>query len=107
MSANSLEHNRLLLELDKTIRELNRKVINPIVPELKLDDLCPVMSLVARCRAEYLKQLFDLTAAVGDGLPTSDQVQQLHDRRKTYEELVNSAQALETAIERGYLDVLR
>ena len=42
-----MDNNRLLLEIDKTIREVNREVINPSIPELTLDDLTPVMALVA------------------------------------------------------------
>ncbi|MET0094716.1 MAG: hypothetical protein ABW120_14340, partial [Sedimenticola sp.] len=54
------DNNRLLLEIDKTIRELNRDAINPQIPELMLDDLTPVMALVARSRAIYLRELFDV-----------------------------------------------
>jgi hypothetical protein len=50
----STENNRLLLELDKTIREINRRVINPEIPELSLNDLNPIMELVARARSNYL-----------------------------------------------------
>ncbi len=95
----STENNRLLLELDKTIREINRRVINPEIPELNLEDLNPVMELVARARSIYLKELFDMASP--------DQLKQLRYLRLSFEELREGAQALEAAIQRGYLDVSR
>ena len=99
------DNNRMLLELDKVVREINRQVINPILPELTVDDLRPVLNLVARARADYLRELVDLAAAVADGLPSPDQVRRLAELRRTFEELLGGAQALETAIQRAYLDV--
>ncbi|MES9957524.1 MAG: hypothetical protein ABW086_10760 [Sedimenticola sp.] len=99
------DNNRLLLEIDKTIRELNRDAINPQIPELMLDDLTPVMALVARSRAIYLRELFDVANIADEGMPSPDQIRQLRQLREAYEELVAGAQALETAIQRGYLDV--
>jgi hypothetical protein len=103
----STENNRLLLELDKTIRDINRKVINPAIPELSLKDLCPVMELVARARSDYLKELFEVARATGEGRPTTEQLKQLRYLRVSFEELREGARALETAIQRGYLDVSR
>jgi hypothetical protein len=103
----SNDNNRLMLEIDSTIRDLNREAINPAIEEVKIDDLKPAMKLVARSRAEYLKELFDLASVVGDGLPSPDQVSHLRKLRITYDELVAAAKALNTAIERGYLDVER
>lgn len=103
----STENNRLLLELDKTIREINRRVINPEIPELSLNDLNPIMELVARARSNYLKELFDMATVVGDGMPSPDQLKQLRYLRLSFEELREGAQALEAAIQRGYLDVSR
>ncbi len=103
----STEKNRLLLEIDKTIRDLNHELINPKIPELKLDDLVPVMSMVASARALYLKELFDISNEIEGNFPSPDQIKSLRNLRMTYDELVKGAMALETAIERGYLDVTR
>lgn len=100
------DNNRLLLEIDKIIRELNRNEINSAIPEIQAADLNPVIGLVARTRASYLKALFEVAGKVDDGMPSPDQVAQLGRLRVTYKELVEGAQALETAIQRGYLDVL-
>ena len=107
MSGESFSHNRLLLEIDETIKELNRELINPLIPELKLADLAPVMALTARVRGLYLKELLAIADATGDGLPGAEQIDTLCRLRETYQELVTGSQALETAIERGYLDVGR
>jgi len=96
---------RMKLKMDKTIREINQVVINPEIPELSSEDLEPVFRLVAKCRAAYLKQLFHVTLAAKKGLPDNRQIQELADLRNTYEETLKATQALETAIERGYLDM--
>ena len=96
---------RLLMELEKAIRDINRSVINPVIPELTVAGINPVMTLVARTRAEYLKALFDLTDATGKALPDKAQIESLRQLRETYEEMLAGAQALEAAIQRGYLDV--
>ncbi|MGV6859764.1 MAG: hypothetical protein ACWA5X_12440 [bacterium] len=106
-SMDSLDNNRLLLEIDRTIRNLNRETINPEIPELTLRDLEPVLAMVARARAKYLKELLDLSSVVENGLPSHEQIHKLSQLRHSFEELINGAKALETAIERGYLDVTR
>ncbi len=100
-----MDNNRLLLEIDKYIRDINREVINPVLPELCLEDIAPVTRMVAGVRASYLKELFDI-AAIADGeKPSMDQIRRLAELRQNYDELVLAAQALEGAIQRGYLDV--
>jgi hypothetical protein len=99
------DNNRLLLELERKITELNKETINPVFPHIGVDDIAPVMSMVAKSRAAYLKELFDIGEISGDALPTPEQVKKLRELREGYEELVHASQALEIAIQRGYLDV--
>ena len=101
----SQEINRLLLQLEQAIKELNQEIINPVLPELTLSGLNPVMSMVAKTRADYLKALFDLAGSCSESVPDAEQIDNLRTLRLTYEEMVAGAQALETAIQRGYLDV--
>lgn len=101
----SKDINRLLLQLEQAIRVLNQETINPVLPELNLAGLNPVMSLVARTRANYLKELFDLAGTCTDSVPSTSQIDNLYTLRRSYEEMVAGAQALETAIQRGYLDI--
>ena len=107
MSNESLEHNRLLLELNRAIQNVNRDIINPLIPELTVDGLVPVMSMVARARGSYLKTLFTVTESAGEAMPTAEDTARLREKRESYEELLAAAKALEVAIERGYLDVSR
>jgi hypothetical protein len=97
--------NRLLMELERNMRAANREIINPRITELTLDGLKPVLRLVAHARARYLHALFELGAGIDDETPTDAQFEALGKLRIQYEELVKGAKELETAIQRGYLDV--
>jgi len=98
-----LDVNRLLLQFEKLVRDINREEINPNIPELKLEDLNPVVSMVAKARARYLKELFELASISAE--PGPEQIKKLQKFRECYEELSEGAKALEIAIERGYLDI--
>jgi len=99
------DNNRLLLELERQIREINRETINPVFPHIGIEDISPVMRMVANSRATYLKELFDIGEMSGEAIPSPEQINKLRQLRETYEEMVHATQALETAIQRGYLDV--
>ncbi|MDH5784505.1 MAG: hypothetical protein OEZ16_02720 [Chromatiales bacterium] len=101
----STNNSRLLLEINKTIKDINREVINPVIDDLKCEDLKPVIIMVARARAAYLAEIFTLANSLGEGSPTTEKLKRLQHLRVSFEELSKGAQALETAIERGYLDV--
>ena len=101
----SQDINRLLMELERHMRSVNREVINPQITELTIDGLDPVLRLVADARARYLRAFFDLGAAVNGEAPSNDQVAELRRLRTEYEELMTAAKELEQAIQRGYLDV--
>ena len=98
------ENNRILLSLERHRRVINRERINPEIQQLDLQSIDPVVSMVADVRAAYIRALFEL-AAQRDGLPTPKQIEQLAHLRKSYQEVVDAANAMEVAIERGYLDV--
>lgn len=101
----STEINRLLMELERVMRDVNREVINPHIPHLHIADLDPALRLVAEARAEYLSAFFSLHEHKKDGKLGDEQIKRLHRLRIRYEELVEGAKALETAIQRGYLDI--
>ena len=100
------EINRLLMELEHSMRTINREAINPEFQPMTLDDLRPVLSLVAGARARYLKELFNLGANAPGGRLSASQLDTLAQLRREYDELVSAAKALETAIQRGYLDTV-
>mgnify|MGYP000063650349 FL=1 len=97
--------NRLLMEMERSMRSINRELINPKIKELTVDDMRPVLCLVAHARARYLKALFDIGDEDQDDMPSDRQFGEFKKLRIEYDELVNGAKALETAIQRGYIDV--
>lgn len=101
------ENRRLLIAIDSEIREINRKTINPLFKELKLPDLTPVIEMVAKARANYLQALYTIALESPDRQAGAADIERLAELRLVYEELVKGTQALETAIEREYLDVSR
>ncbi len=98
------QNNRLLLELEKIRRDVNREVMNPAIPTLSVEDFRPIVTMAARARLSYLQELIDITRLNPD-MPSHEQIQMLARQRETYDELRQAVNALETAIERGYLDV--
>lgn len=100
-----MDNNRLLMQLDKYRREINREVINPEIPELAIEDLKPMLAMVAHARAQYVSELLEIAKLSSEGTPTPEQIRQLKACRETYDELVAAANALEAVIQRGYLDV--
>ncbi|SFX11930.1 hypothetical protein [Marinospirillum alkaliphilum] len=97
--------NRLLIELETLRKSINRDIINPMVPELALEDLRPLLTMVARARADYVKELLDLASRTGSDAPTLEAVHELQNRRIVFQELVDAVNALETVIQREYMDV--
>jgi len=98
------EKNRILLTLDRHRQLINRERINHQIQLLDMESIHPVVSMVADVRAAYIKALFEI-ASERDGLPTPGQIDKLAQLRKSYSEVVDAANAMEVAIERGYMDV--
>lgn len=101
----SSESNRLLLEFEQQMRKINRETLNPMVENLTVDDLCPVIQMVAVARGAYLNELISIAKTTDGAMPADQQIDTLRQFRDRYDELVAAAQALEAAIQRGYLDV--
>lgn len=101
----STDHNRLLLEIEKIRRDVNRAILNPEIPELSIEDFRPIVTMAARARLAYLQELFDI-ARLDPDVPSHEQIQMLARQREAYEELRAAVNALETAVDRGYLDVV-
>ncbi len=99
-----MDSNRLLLKLEQARRQINRDTINPEINELTLDELQPIVKMVAKTRAAYVKELFDL-AAICKGTPDKTRIDKLRTLREAFEETVAAANAMEMMIKRGYLDV--
>ncbi len=106
MAKDDLDKNRARMAIEGDIRRINRDVIHGIIPDLTLADLEPFFRLVAEARGTYIKHLLDLTKHLKKPLDDSE-VRELGLRRRAYDELIHGAQAMETAIERGYIDFKR
>lgn len=106
MTTTETEINRARLAIENDIRRINREIIHGLIPDVALADLEPFFRLVAEARGTYIKHLLELTR--GKKLPLNDdEVRELSLRRRAYDELIHGAHALETAIERGYVDFKR
>lgn len=105
MTVNSIDTNRLLIELDRTMRTLNREVLNPEIPKLTMKGLEPTLRMVAIVRSAYLQAVLELAEISTGKIPDPQQIAELRKTRECYEELLSGAKAIETAIKRGYLDV--
>lgn len=99
--------NRLLLEYEQLLKTINREVINPEINVISLEDLHPIAGLVARARANYLKRLYEIAQAHNDSktLPNEPEIKELKQLRSIFLELVEGSKSIETAIQRGYLDI--
>ncbi|MBX2881214.1 MAG: hypothetical protein KTR32_14820 [Granulosicoccus sp.] len=101
----SRDGSRLLMELDKYRREVNREKINPTLAAVELDTFLPVIKICAEARANYIECLMEIANNDSDESCNLSQIEQLKQHRIAYEELVSAANALETVIKRGYVDV--
>ena len=101
----SIDSKRLLLAFEQRLRQINRETLNPLIEEMTLDQLDPLIRMVAQARGQYLQQLVALANSTDGGMPQDQQIKELQRTRIRFDELSSAAKALETAIDKGYLDV--
>ena len=99
--------NRLLMQFEHLLKQANRERINPQIEELAIDDLKPIVDLVARSRAEYLRELYILSKKYHgqEALPSADELASLKASRMRFLDLADGAKSIEISIQRGYLDL--
>ncbi len=99
--------NRILMQFEHLLKQANRERINPVIDELAIDDLQPIIDLVARARASYLKHLYDLCKKYHGtkDFPTPEEMKKLKAYRNCFIELADGAKSFEISIQRGYLDL--
>ncbi len=95
---------RTHLKMEQLLRRVNAEVMKKLVPGLNVESLEPFFRLVAEARGTYIKSVLAVTGRV-EGLPTDEQVRELALLRRTYDELIHGAHALEAIIARGYIDM--
>lgn len=98
---------RLLMRFEQMLRTANREVINPAIDEMSLDGLKPMVNLVARTRARYIKYLWALSKKYdgSEAFPSDEEMKKMALLRARYLELADGAKSVEVCIERGYLDI--
>lgn len=92
---------RHLLEVEQLIIHANRKAIHGRLKRVTKHQLESLSSRVAKIRAEYLAAAFETDWETEDF--DAPRIRRL---RALYEEAVAVFDALERAIERGYLDIV-
>ncbi|MCV6588598.1 MAG: hypothetical protein OIF57_06175 [Marinobacterium sp.] len=100
-----MESNRLLMELERHRRLINRDIIDEAVPELTLSRLEPMLRMVAHARADYIAELVSLSDACQGSKPSTEQLTRLKAKRLAFEELVAAVNALENVVQRDYLTI--
>ena len=96
---------QFLHEIEQSIRESNREIIHGQIPELTKERFVEFALVVARLRASYLQASLGLArggpeAAQGEGV-----IAALRQHRVAYDEAREAFEALQRAIERGYVDI--
>jgi hypothetical protein len=101
-----LKHQRHFLhEVEKGIREANVAIIHGLIPELGPDSFLRFATVVARLRADYLQAALHLSRAVEQDAARDEALGELRRHREAYEEARAAFDALQRAIEKGYVDM--
>jgi len=99
-----LQAQRQFMEkLEMAVAVANREVIHNLIPNLSPETFQQLAVMVARFRAAYLDAAIKLSANSGSIDPS--RLEDLKHKRELYEEGRAAFEALERAIERGYVDM--
>ncbi len=96
-------HHKFVEELDLSVAVANREVIQRHIPNLTRETFQQIAVMVARFRAEYLEAAIRL--ANSDGCRDGACLVELKHKRELYDQGCAAFEALERAIERGYVDL--
>lgn len=96
---------QLLHEVEQGIREANRDIIHGQIPELNRESFVRFALVVARLRASYLQAALQLSEGPAELDDAPVWLAGLRERRQAYEEARDAFDALQRAIERGYVDI--
>jgi hypothetical protein len=96
---------RFLHDIERHIREVNRELIHTQIPEVTQERFTDFARMVAHLRAEYLSAALHLVNEQGSGQVRPAHLAALRHHRKAFEEARGAFEALQRALERGYLDL--
>ena len=88
-------------EIERSIRSANREILHERIPELNQQSFVRMAHHVARLRASYLEAALDSE----QDPPPPEWVARLREQREAFEEARAAFDALQRAIERGYVDI--
>ena len=98
-----LQAQRQFMErLEMAVAVANREVIHQLIPNLSTATFQQLAVMVARFRASYLEAAIKLS---GSSNPGDAAFKDLKHKRQMYEEGRSAFEALERAIERGYVEI--
>ena len=95
---------KFMQDIEQGIRIANREIIHERLPRITEDAVLKFAVTVSRFRARYLESAFKLSSE-GGALPDESLMKELSDRRDAYLLARNAFDALQRAIERGYVDL--
>jgi hypothetical protein len=88
-------------EIERSIRSANREILHERIPELNQESFVRMAHHVAQLRASYL----EAALSSEQDPPPADWVSRLREQREAFEEARAAFEALQRAIERGYVDI--
>lgn len=91
-----------LEQVERKIATANREILHGEIPQLDQASFVRLAEQVARLRAAYLRSA--LGGIEGNSLD-GPAVEELRHRREAYDEARHAFEALQRAIERGYVDI--
>ena len=95
---------KFLHDIEQGIRIANREIIHERLPTITGDMVLKFAVTVSKFRADYLESAFKMIAKDGS-LPGGEVMTELSERREAYQLALNAFDALQKAIERGYVDL--
>lgn len=88
-------------EVERSIRIANREIIHERIPQLDQQSFVELAQQVARLRASYLECALAGMRQDGTAVPVGE----LRQHREAYEEATHAFDALQRAIQRGYVEI--
>jgi hypothetical protein len=96
---------QFLEKLEMAVQVANREVIHKLIPNLNQETFQQLAVMVARARASYLEAAIKLANSPGGC--DAGCLEDLKSKREMYEESRSAFDALERAIERGYVEMAK
>lgn len=96
---------KFLSRMNLRAKEINRRVIDPIVPDVTRADIEALLAKNALVRGAYFKKYMEISQRSPDSLPTAEEIDELRLLRRAYQEMTTAVQAVEAAVEKDYLSI--